>query len=86
VQEALTNVARHAGPARAAVSLSYGQTALVVQVDDDGRGTGGHATRPGRGLTGMRERISALGGGLEAGPRDTRGFRVRASIPDGAPT
>jgi signal transduction histidine kinase len=86
VQEALTTVARHAGAARAEVSLSYGPSALVVQVDDDGRGTRGGALRAGRGLTGMSERVHALGGGLEAGPSGTRGFRVRASIPVGAPS
>jgi signal transduction histidine kinase len=80
VQEALTNVARHAGSARAEVSLSYGPAALVVQVDDDGRGTHGTALRAGRGITGMRERVHALGGDLEAGARAPRGFRVRASF------
>ena len=83
-QEALTNVARHAGPARTVVHLSYGSDAVVVEIDDDGRGprvNGG--TGAGKGLTGMRERVQALGGRLDAGPQPGRGFRVRAWIPTG---
>jgi signal transduction histidine kinase len=82
VQEAVTNVVRHAGARAAVVELAYGGDALVVQVDDDGTGTippGGNGT--GSGLEGMRERVAALGGRLEAGPRDGRGFRVRAELP-----
>jgi signal transduction histidine kinase len=90
LQEALTNVARHAGPATAIVRLSYGERDLTVQVDDDGLGPasqGGHATLgSGRGIVGMRERVTALGGELEAGPRPGGGFRVRARLPlGGAP-
>jgi signal transduction histidine kinase len=85
VQEALTNVTRHAGPACAAVQLCYTPDALSVQVDDDGTGTGnGNDSRPsshGLGLIGMRERVSALGGRLHAGPRDDGGFRVHAEFP-----
>jgi signal transduction histidine kinase len=98
VQEALTNVVRHAGgDARATVRLVYAPTELVVQVDDDGNGVetayGRQATgsdrpsgRSGRGLAGMRERVNALGGTFAAGPRPGRGFRVRAQFPlrDGA--
>jgi signal transduction histidine kinase len=86
VQEALTNVLRHAGPATATVRLTYREGDLTVQVDDDGRGTGGR--RPsggGNGLLGMRERLVALGGRLDAGPRPAGGFRVLATLPlDGA--
>ncbi|HEX2088327.1 MAG TPA: histidine kinase [Actinomycetota bacterium] len=88
VQEALTNVARHAGPATATVRLAYGARDLTVQIDDDGRGA---ATRPalgegGAGILGMRERTAALGGEFEAGPRPEGGFRVRAKLPvDGRP-
>ena len=81
VQEALTNVGRHAGGARACVQLRYAPDALTVQVDDDGAGAGSRAPGPGLGLIGMRERVSALGGRLHAGPRDGGGFRVRAEIP-----
>jgi signal transduction histidine kinase len=87
VQEALTNVARHAGPATATVRISYGDRDLSVQVDDDGRGLSAHGSAPGsgKGLVGMCERVAALGGDLQAGPRPGGGFRVRACLPlDGA--
>jgi signal transduction histidine kinase len=89
VQEALTNVTRHAGQACTTVHLQYGPGLLTVQVDDDGVGNGGSggggAPTPqptsGMGLIGMRERVSALGGSLDAGPRAGGGFRVRAELP-----
>ena len=89
VQEALTNVTRHAGQSCATVHLQYGPGLLTVQVDDDGAGNGGSggggapAPQPtsGMGLIGMRERVSALGGRLDAGPRAGGGFRVRAELP-----
>ena len=85
VQEALTNVARHAGDARAFVHLDYAAAALSIQVEDDGAGTpagdGHRPGGPGLGLIGMRERVTALGGQLHAGPRDGGGFRVRAEFP-----
>jgi signal transduction histidine kinase len=91
VQEALTNVSRHAGQARASVHLCYSPDALAVQVDNDGTGTGagaGDGQRPagGLGLIGMRERVAALGGRLHAGPRDGGGFQVRAELPARAPS
>jgi signal transduction histidine kinase len=88
VQEALTNVTRHAGPATATVRVSYGDRDLTVQVDDDGRGQQGHGRAPGsgKGITGMRERAAALGGDLEAAPRPGGGFRVLARLPlNGSP-
>jgi signal transduction histidine kinase len=87
VQEALTNVTRHAGHARTSVHLCYTPEALSIQVDDDGTSTGnsaGNSSRlsgPGLGLIGMRERVSALGGRLQAGPQDDGGFQVRAELP-----
>jgi signal transduction histidine kinase len=70
VQEALTNVARHAGSATASVRLTYGERDLTVQVDDDGRGPQREgAPGSGKGIAGMRERVAALGGDLEAGHR-----------------
>jgi signal transduction histidine kinase len=100
VQEALTNVSRHAGPARASVHLHYTPDALSVQVDDDGAGTsvsagtsnGSRPAGPGLGLIGMRERVTALGGRLQAGPRGPGdgeaggGFGVRAELPARAPS
>jgi len=81
VQEALTNVSRHAGGACATVHLHYGQDVLTVQVNDDGSGVSTVSAGPGLGLIGMRERVSALGGKLDAGPRAGGGFRVRAELP-----
>ncbi|QIX28036.1 sensor histidine kinase [Nocardioides sp. JQ2195] len=78
IQEALTNVLRHAGATAVTVALSSGHGAFVVAIDDDGRG--GVVHDEGMGLRGMRERVGGLGGMLEAGPTD-RGFRVRATFP-----
>jgi signal transduction histidine kinase len=82
VQESLTNVARHAGPAATVgVHVSYAPDKVVVQVDDDGAADPGAPPEPGIGLTGMRERVTALGGALHAAPRPEGGFRVRAELP-----
>ena len=77
VQEALTNVTRHAGAHHATVRVRYADP-LLVEVVDDGRGG---AAVPGNGLVGMRERAAALGGDVEIGPRPGGGFGVRASLP-----
>ena len=79
-QEAVTNVIRHAGPASARLTLSYGERELVVEVADDGRGANG-SSGGGNGLPGMRERAAAVGGSLQAGRRPGGGFRVRATLP-----
>jgi signal transduction histidine kinase len=85
VQEALTNVVKHAGPAHAQVVVGYGDQEVTVEVIDDGRGavtsvTDGRAGT-GNGLIGMRERVAAVGGDLEVGPRPHGGFRVAARLP-----
>ncbi|MFP3992712.1 sensor histidine kinase [Streptomyces sp. E11-3] len=81
VQEALTNAARHAGPAKVAVRIACGDGALTVQVRDDGRASPDQPFAPGTGLTGMRERVTALGGTLDAAPRADGGFAVHARLP-----
>ena len=81
VQEALTNVIKHAGTARAAVVLEYRPDDLVITVTDDGRPVTGPGGPGGRGLIGLRERIGLYGGELDAGPRPGGGWRVRARIP-----
>jgi signal transduction histidine kinase len=87
IQEALTNVTRHAGPGvTATVHLGYGEDDLLIEVEDDGRGAPGDLPRGGNGIPGMRERVVALGGQISAGPRtDAEGFRVRARLPVPAP-
>lgn len=81
VQEALTNVVRHSGSRRARVRLDHAEGALRLRIDDDGPATGVDAGGSGNGLAGMRERAAALGGTIEAGPRDDGGFRVLAVLP-----
>ncbi|MFE5394532.1 sensor histidine kinase [Streptomyces sp. NPDC056568] len=86
VQEALTNAARHAGPAEVTVRLDYGtwhEGELTIGVEDDGAADPAHPPAPGTGLTGMRERVTALGGTLLAAPRAQGGFSVRARLPLG---
>ncbi|HEY4726483.1 MAG TPA: sensor histidine kinase, partial [Actinomycetota bacterium] len=88
VQEALTNVVKHAGPARAQVTIRYRDHEVTVEVIDDGRGAVTSASDgrvgTGHGLIGMRERVQAFGGDLEVGPRPGGGFRVAARLPVGA--
>jgi signal transduction histidine kinase len=87
VQESLTNVLRHAGPAaRATVRLWYEPTALGISVIDDGAGAttavpDGDGLGAGHGLTGMAERAASVGGEVTAGPRGAGGFEVSARLP-----
>ncbi len=81
VQEALTNVLKHAGPAQAVVTVTYEPDAVRLRITDDGRGVNGTATEGGHGLVGMRERVGVYGGSLSAGPRTGGGFAVVAELP-----
>ena len=83
VQEALTNVIKHAGPARATVDVRYTAAGVTVEVADDGRGAAAPALPGGHGLVGMRERTAVHGGELDAGPDPAGGFRVLARFPLG---
>ncbi|MFI6738984.1 sensor histidine kinase [Nonomuraea sp. NPDC050451] len=81
VQESLANTLKHAGASRADVTIKYGPRSITVEIADNGRGAPADAdVTEGHGLAGMRERLSALGGALTAGPIPG-GFAVRADIP-----
>lgn len=88
VQEALTNVRRHAGPdvTRVDVQIHHRPDAIDVSITDDGHGPAdpGNAASPGHGLVGMRERVAAHGGTLRTGARPSGGFEVVATVPKGA--
>ena len=81
VQEALTNMLKHAGEAEAEVIVRYGETTVELEVVDNGAGAGAAAGSPGHGLIGMRERVALYGGVLEAGARNGHGYAVRARLP-----
>jgi signal transduction histidine kinase len=87
VQEALTNVRKHALGGRVTVRLRYGEGDLEVAVEDTGATAGSAADGGGFGLVGMRERVALYGGALDAGPMPGGGFAVRARLPfrEGAP-
>ena len=87
IQEALTNVLKHAGPgASATLGLSFDPTSVELEVTDDGPGTvGSMAAGTRRGLIGMRERVELFGGRFSAGPMAGGGFRVFARLPLGNP-
>ena len=93
VQEALTNVLKHAGPARAEVTVGCADSAVTIEVTDDGPGNpappavkGEGEVGGGQGLAGMRERVAVFGGDLRAGPRPGGGFTVCARLPIGEPS
>ncbi|MFE2941454.1 sensor histidine kinase [Streptomyces sp. NPDC059255] len=83
VQEALTNVVKHAAPTRCRVRLTTEHGTLTIDVTDEGPGPGRRSTVPGGGwgLVGMEERVAAHGGTLRAGPQPGAGFRVLATLP-----
>jgi signal transduction histidine kinase len=84
VQEALTNVLKHAGPARADVTIGCADEEVTIEITDDGTGDPRGGTRAGgHGLAGMRERAAIFGGELHAGPRPGGGFAVHARLPLG---
>jgi signal transduction histidine kinase len=83
VQEALTNVVKHAGRADTTVLLSYRAETLELTITDSGDGPDHAPTPGGHGLIGMRERAALFGGTLAAGPRAGRGFEVHAVLPYG---
>ena len=82
VQEALTNVLRHAGATRVDIELGVKSGCVTVEINDDGSGITEVGMGPGSlGILGMRERAAALGGVLEVAPRSTGGTRVAAWFP-----
>jgi len=85
VQEALTNVVRHAHASRVNIRIAADDGDLVIEVEDDGTErpgpSRGGGSAGGRGIRGMTERATALGGELTAGPRPAGGFAVRARLP-----
>ena len=86
VQEALTNIRKHAGPTTARVHLNFSTTGVELTVADDGHGSARVSNGTGHGLIGMRERVGLYGGTFASGPRSSGGFEIRAQIPlHGAP-
>ena len=83
VQEALTNVLKHARATRVVVTLAFSRTRLELEITDDGASSDDCAG-PGHGIVGMQERVALLGGELETGRRAGGGFRVHALLPLGA--
>ncbi|SRR5216683_575496 len=91
IQESLTNVCKHAGDPGARLRLAYEPAALHITIDDNGTrqppraggaaGGGAGAGRGGHGIIGMRERVTAVGGAFQAGPRPGGGFRVSVTLP-----
>lgn len=82
IQEALTNIRRHAGVVRdVSISLHISGDTVAIEVGDDGRGAGAVPGPEGFGIVGMRERVAAAGGTLDVGPRMSGGWRVRATLP-----
>jgi signal transduction histidine kinase len=84
VQEALTNVRRHASATHVRVELAYGQSEVRIEVVDDGTSSPTD-NGDGHGLLGMRERAALYGGSIETGPVNRHGFAVRAVLPVSTP-
>ncbi|MGW4500528.1 sensor histidine kinase [Micromonospora sp. NPDC004336] len=87
VQEALTNALKHAHGSRTRVRVHHGESETTVEVSTDGTGSGGASPGgSGRGLAGLRERVTVVGGDFSAGAQADGGFLVRARIPAGNPS
>lgn len=81
IQEALTNVLRHAGARTVRLALTHEPSRLLIRIRDDGPAHRGAEAQHGHGIDGMRERAHALSGRLTAGPHPEGGFEVRAELP-----
>jgi signal transduction histidine kinase len=81
VQEALTNIAKHAGATRISILLTRKKRAVVVVIEDDGQGFSPSDTTAGLGLPGMRERVTLLGGRLRVEASPGHGTTVAAEVP-----
>lgn len=82
IQEALTNIRRHAGTVdEVVIAVRVDDSGVAIDVADDGIGAGSLAGPDGFGIVGMRERVAAIGGTVTAGPRPGGGWRVRATLP-----
>jgi signal transduction histidine kinase len=86
IQEALTNVMRHSGQTSSSVHVTCNEQELTLRIDNEvgsevSRDGIGHGIKLGQGILGMKERATALGGVVEAGPRPDGGFRVFARLP-----
>ena len=84
VQEALTNALKHAGPARATVTVLYDEHELTLEIADSGRGAA-NGNGGGHGVIGMRERVALFGGEFDAGSRAGHGYAVQVRLPLGPP-
>ncbi|HEY3611947.1 MAG TPA: sensor histidine kinase [Pseudonocardiaceae bacterium] len=85
IQESLTNAIRHAAPATATIRLDFAADHVDIEVTDTGHGQSEHGDSGGHGLIGMRERATAIGGTVRAGPAAHGGFQVLACLPTGTP-
>jgi signal transduction histidine kinase len=83
LQEATTNVLKHARARRVEIRIEYSDRFVALDVGDDGTATGGEQPASGHGLIGMRERVALFGGELSAGPEAKGGFGVHARLPLG---
>ena len=86
IQEAVTNVIKHAATDSCRVIVAYQQEALTLEITDSGSGAGRHSSSSGspaigHGIIGMRERVGMYGGEFRAAPQPGRGFRVTARFP-----